>query len=145
SMKKLLLSSLALAGMLLMADTSSAFFHLFHKKKAAPAPAPEKKECCEVVASGDACCGSVGTGYTTSGFHFANGAVAGASGVSYVPQTVTQYRTEMKTRTVQRPVSRVVTKEVAEPYTYTEVVCVTVPTKQKVTEYVPTTKQVPYT
>jgi hypothetical protein len=66
-------------------------------------------------------------------------------GVTYVDQEVTAYRPEPRTRTVNRLVSRLVTREVPETYTYTEMVPVTVPEKQVRTLYHLASKQVPRT
>src|SRR4051794_25161178 len=53
-------------------------------------------------------------------------APAADTGISYVDQVVTGYRCETRTRTVNQTVSRLVTREVPETYTYTETVPVTV-------------------
>jgi hypothetical protein len=67
------------------------------------------------------------------------------SGVACVEQTVTAYRPEIRTRVVNRQVQRLVTREVEESFTYTEMVTVSTPTKRTVTTYVPRTREVPYT
>src|SRR5262249_28890824 len=75
-------------------------------------------------------------------------AVAGdpcAAGVTYVDQVMTGYRAETRTRTGNRSVSSVVTREVDEPYTWTEQVPVTVAEKRTRTVCRTVTKQVPYT
>ena len=68
-----------------------------------------------------------------------------ATAPAYPGQVVTAYRAELRTRVVNRAVSRVVTREVPETYTYTECVTVTVPQRQAVTAYQAVTRQVPYT
>src|SRR4051812_9304645 len=66
---------------------------------------------------------SGGAVYSTAGY--ANGAamagdcgVSASAGVSYVDQVMTGYRNEVRTRTVNQTVSRLVTREVEEAYTY---------------------------
>jgi hypothetical protein len=61
-----------------------------------------------------------------------------------VEQTVTAYRAEMRQRVVPTVVNPVVSREVAETYTYTEVVPVTTPQRQVQTYYTSVARQVPY-
>ncbi|MGL4549630.1 MAG: hypothetical protein ACRC33_00470, partial [Gemmataceae bacterium] len=83
---------------------------------------------------------------SASGPALSSGSADGCGGgVSYVDQVVTGYRAETRTRTVNQTVSRLVTREVPETYTYTENVPVTVAEKQTRTVYKTVSKQVPYT
>ena len=63
--------------------------------------------------------------------------------VQYVPQTITRYRAEVRTREV--PVTRFQMVPQTQTYTYSVNVPVTTTQKQQVTEYQTVTKQVPYT
>jgi len=72
------------------------------------------------------------------------GGFGGCGGVQYVEQTITAYRQETRTRSVQATVYRTVTKEIEVPYKYVETVPVVTPTKQTVTTYQQVSKQVPY-
>src|SRR5262249_39477030 len=70
---------------------------------------------------------------------------AGAGGVIYMDKVITCYRAEARTRTIYRTVSRVVTREVEQQYTYAEMVPVTTMQRQTRTVYRTVTRQVPYT
>src|SRR5689334_17473724 len=136
-MKRFMWAGLAMLAVLAIADTSfGTFFH--HKKKAA---APAEEPCpCSAGVSGGTWAGGPWMGGGAPAMAWAPGAAyAGDCGQATVPQTVTQYRSEARTRTVMRAQSRVVTREVPETYTYVEYVSVTVPTKQMVTENVAVT------
>jgi hypothetical protein len=63
--------------------------------------------------------------------------------VSYVDQEVTAYRTEVKTREVEREVREWVTKEVKQDYKYYELKEVVTPTKRTVVWYENITVRVP--
>src|SRR5262245_29281665 len=66
-------------------------------------------------------------GYATTSAGWEGYAAPYCAEVSYAEQTVTAYRSEVRTRTVERTVTRVVPKQVAEGYTYPELVAVTTP------------------
>src|SRR5262245_57620975 len=70
---------------------------------------------------------------------------ASCTAPAYEERTVTAYRCEVKTRTVERTIHRLVTKEVEVPYTWTEMVAETTPQKRTETYYTTVTKEVPYT
>jgi hypothetical protein len=65
--------------------------------------------------------------------------------IAWVDQAVTKYRVEFRTQVVPVEVTKVVSKVVDEPYSYTELVPVTVPEKRTVTSFKCEPKQVPYT
>src|SRR5262245_61537601 len=119
AMKQRVVLGLALAAALLASNQAPAFGH--------------RHGCCEATACGVATCAG-GVMYAAS-----------CAAPTYEERTVTAYRCEVKTRTVERTVQRVVTKEIEEPYTWTEMVAVTTPQKRTETVCTTVTKEVPYT
>jgi hypothetical protein len=69
-------------------------------------------------------------------------APAAAAQVQYVTRTHTQYKCETRQRVVPTVVSRVVSREVEEKYTYTEKVPVTTQQRRAVTHYVSVAEEV---
>lgn len=69
-------------------------------------------------------------------------APAAAAQVQYVTRTHTQWKCETRQRVVPTVVSRVVSREVEEKYTYTEKVPVTTPRKRTETHYVSVAEEV---
>src|SRR5947209_6025856 len=69
-------------------------------------------------------------------------APAAAAQVQYVTRTHTQYKCETRQRVVPTVVSRVVSREVEEKYTYTEKVPVTTQRRRTETHYVSVSEEV---